>query len=88
MAASEALGKVVEAAPGQAEKVLQPLLEALRDQNDPDGYVRRAASEALGKVVEAAPGQAEKVLQPLLEALRDQNDPGFVVLPAPPSGRS
>ena len=74
-AASEALGKVVEAAPALAEKVLQPLLEALRDQNDPYGDVRMAASEALGKVVEAAPGLAEKVLQPLLEALRDQNDP-------------
>ena len=39
-AASEALGKVVEAAPALAEKVLQPLLEALRDQNDPSGSVR------------------------------------------------
>ena len=53
-----------------APKALPPLLEALRDQNDPYGSVRMAASEALGKVVEAAP--AEKVLQPLLEALREE----------------
>ena len=52
-AASSALGKVVEAAPDKAEKVLQHLLEALK--NDPSRYVRRAASYALGKVVEAAP---------------------------------
>ena len=51
-----------------APALVEPLLEAMRDNN---WTVRSAASEALGQVVQAAP--AEQVLLPLLEAMRDSD---------------
>ncbi len=71
-ARQEAVATLMKAAQSNPERVLDPLLAALKDE---DIVVRGAAAGALGRLVQADPSLAGKVLDPLLVVLKDRDHP-------------
>ena len=70
-AALEALSKLFEVSPAQAQAALPIILEAYKDTSE---GVRQAAQAALSKLLEVSPAQAQAALPIILEAHKDTSE--------------
>ena len=69
VAATEALGKVAPAAPGEASNITHSLLIATKDQ---EGSVRAAAIQALARIASPVPSKTTEIIPVLIAAAQDQ----------------